>query len=119
MSVALQRHRGISRAMIRAAACTHDLLQSAVPPWAVVLSRQEALDGGIRSPVQEECGVSGVADCSKTFLLVVYKIPISWLYKVWQDLSSIVEGRCEGRFLVKKGKILGYTFPPGEAAKAL
>jgi hypothetical protein len=40
--------------------------------------------------VQEECGVSGVADCSKTFLLVVYKVPVSWLYKVWQDLSSIV-----------------------------
>src|SRR5262245_35719797 len=47
MSVPLQRHRGIARAMLRASAGTHDLLQSAVLPCAVVPSRQDALDGGI------------------------------------------------------------------------
>ena len=55
MSVALQRHRGISRAMICASACTHDLLQSAVPPRAVVPSRQEALDGGITLTIFAGC----------------------------------------------------------------
>ena len=41
--------------MICASACTHDLLQSAVPPWAVVPSRQEALDGGIPLTIFEGC----------------------------------------------------------------
>jgi len=41
--------------MLCTSAGRHDLLQSAVPPWAVVPSRQEALDGGIPLTIFEGC----------------------------------------------------------------
>jgi len=97
MSVALQRHRGISRAMIRASASMHDLLRSAAPPWAVVPSRQEALASGIALTLFEGWAkltghllVANLEGSPIVRCLLYIQDLISWLYKIWQDVSSIV-----------------------------